>query len=720
MTANSKSLLCSGATLLLLSSPALAQQAPDEATTSDVQPEQARQASGQIVVTATRRAESLKDVPQSISALSDDMLQSRGVTDITALGRQTPGLVMNERADKTPNVVMRGIGAFGNVQGVGFYIDDVQNFTDQTMRLQDLERVEILKGPQGTLYGGSSIGGAVRYITKQPDFYLSGEALVEGGGYGYRNAYAAANVPLVADKMAVRVSGYYNADDGFWTSPTIPDISKTEEFGIRGQLLVQPTDSFKALLTVRYRNLDGGGLIASGQDSVDSVTYVADLSEGPNVNSETIGFVGNLSYDFGGITLDSISSYTHQDKNYLGDVDYTTTAPQQVVIFTDNPLPAEVLTQEIRLSSDDSDVLNWIVGLYAANLKNVGITGTPVTAVVSVPAFDIVQTVPNFFSYQSEQTDLAAFASTDLLLGDLTVTTGVRLYKVIYDADLFTSGGAPVNQHFENDDTTVLPRLALSYETAGGTNIYASVSRGYEPGRAALSSDTPSTYAPEKTWAFELGSKGYLGDRTLYYEIAGFYTLYSARQFETRIPLAVGGFVETVANIGDSTAYGFETSLNWSPVSAFTLTGSLGYLHSQWDDGAQYDGIDISGRDTPNSPEWTGNVGGTFTHPLTDDLELKLHADASYTGEFRWKLDYDPISSLNPDFWLASAYVSIGDPDDRWKVSARVSNLFDQDYFLDFTPQQFGAQNADGSCDKCHLGYVGERRRLTLSASVKF
>ena len=711
-------MLVCGAALGLNSFPVAAQQSEGEQSSSDASIQ-----TGEIVVTATKRSSVLRDIPQSIVALSGDMLESRGVVDIAALSRQTPGVVMEIGNDRTPNVVIRGVGAFGNTQGVGFYIDDVQNFTDQTMRLQDLERVEVLKGPQGTLFGGSSIGGAIRYIPKEPDFDFNGEVMAEVGGYGYRNLYGAVNAPISQDKVAARVSAYYNRDDGFWTSPAFDHISRTEEFAVRGQLLLQPTESLTVKLTGRFREYDGSGLIASRQDSVDDVDYVADLSIVPNVHSKTYGFVGSANYDFGGLEMDWISSYTRQDKDFIGDVDYGTTDVPQQIFFTDDPRPTEVLTQEIRLASNGNNKFDWIFGLYAANLKNVNTTATPVSAIASIPALDLVIPVDGLFDFEAEQTDLAAFASTDLRLGDLTVTTGLRLYHVDYDANLYRSFADDVNLSFKNDDTVLLPKLALVYKTANGNNIYASASRGYEPGKAALSSTNPNTYKPEKTWAFEVGSKGNIGGRSLYYEVAGFYTLYTDRQFETRISVPAelgGGFIETIDNIGDSTAYGVEGSLNWTPALGLTLNGSIGYLHSEWDDDAEFNLIDISGLPTPNTPKWTGNFGASYTTPVSEGVKVELHADASYKDEFRWKLGYQPNSSINPSYWLASAYIALSETDDRWKISARVSNLFDQAYFIDFTPEQFDAAAADGTCDKCHLGYVGERRRLIVSASVKF
>lgn len=715
MSKSAKFLMLCSASLGLYSLPAAAQQAGDDQVVDDAN------SSGTIIVTATRRATALKDVPQSIQALSDDMLQSRGVIDLESLGRQTPGLIMAENADRTPNVVMRGVGAFGNTQGVGYYIDDAQNFTDQTMLLQDLERVEILKGPQGTLYGGSSIGGAIRYITKQPGFDPEATVTAEAGGYGFRNVFAAVNTPIAQDKVALRVSGYYTTDDGFWESPDFKDISNFEEYMFRGQLLIQPTDDLTVKLSGRYRSYAGAGPIARGLDSIDQFNRVTDLSVPPEVDTETYGFIGSVNYDLGGTELDFISSYTRQNKNFTADVDYTTTTVPGIVVSTVNPRPAKVFTNELRLTSSNSDTLDWIVGLYMARLNNTNTTATPLRAEFSVPGAGVVGEIENFASFKARQVDMAMFASTDLKLGAFTITTGARLYHVDYDATLFASFGQPVNLKFKNNDTAILPRLAVSYLTAGGTNIYASVSRGYEAGRAALSSQDPATYKPEKTWAFEVGTKGNIGGRSLYYELAAFYTLYTDRQFETRFQdEGTNAVFETIGNIGDSTVYGLEASLNWVPATGLTLAGAVGYLHSEWDGGAEFNQVPIGGLQTPNAPKWTGNVGATYSTPVSDGMKIEFHADASFTDKFRWGLGYQPGSSINPSYWLASASLTLSEADDRWKISARVNNIFKERYFIDFLPENLGPQASDGTCNQCHLGYIGDRRRLIISASTTF
>src|ERR1700730_8476506 len=187
-------------------------QKPDESGQRDRMPadnpgaSEESQSIQEIVVTARKRSERVIDIPESITAITAGEIEGRGIQTIEDLGRQTPNLQLNMRQDLTTDVVIRGVGAYGDVLGVGFSIDNVPNFTDQTMRLEDVESVEILKGPQGTLYGGSSIGGLVRYVSKRPEFNWEGETFAEVGNYSHIDVSAAQNIPLIDGKLALRVS----------------------------------------------------------------------------------------------------------------------------------------------------------------------------------------------------------------------------------------------------------------------------------------------------------------------------------------------------------------------------------------------------------------------------------------------------------------------------------------------------------------------------------
>ena len=174
------------------------------------------QALEEIVVTARKRSESLQEIPESITSLSSFELEMANIDQINDIGGRIPNLTLTTRADGYPNVTIRGVGSFGNTQGVGFFVDGVQVVTDASSRFGDIERMEVLKGPQGTLYGGSNVGGAIKFITKRPDLEKKvGNLTVTLGEQDTRNFSGTVGMPLIEDKLAIRIFGYHEEDDGF-------------------------------------------------------------------------------------------------------------------------------------------------------------------------------------------------------------------------------------------------------------------------------------------------------------------------------------------------------------------------------------------------------------------------------------------------------------------------------------------------------------------------
>jgi iron complex outermembrane recepter protein len=253
----------------LASAPSHASAAAEAVSGDSVQLEE-------VIVSARKRDERLIDIPESISVISADDLLKKGIQSVEDVGRQTPNLQLNMRQDLTTNVVIRGIGAYGDVLGVGFSIDNVPNFTDQTMRLEDVESVEILKGPQGTLYGGSSIGGLVRYVSKRPEFNWEGETFMEVGNYSHIDVSAAQNIPIIDGKLALRVSAYSVKDDGYIPNPDLGiNADPLTDYGMRAVFLYKPTDTLEALLTLRHSYIQNGGDMYLPVPAVNAYTYDA-------------------------------------------------------------------------------------------------------------------------------------------------------------------------------------------------------------------------------------------------------------------------------------------------------------------------------------------------------------------------------------------------------------------------------------------------------------
>lgn len=686
--------------------------APVQAS-APTEPQAHEEAFGDIVVTAQKRSESLRNVPVSVAAFTSETLETRGISTINDLGRQSPGLMLSERQNRVPNVVLRGIGSYGFVEGVGFYVDDVQNYTDKTTRLEDLERVEILKGPQGTLFGGSSLGGAVRYISKRPTFERAAQINADVGTQSYQNAYASLNLPVVDDVVAIRASGYYSHDNGFNFDSNIREsTSASREYGLRGQLLVKPASNLTTLITARYRDFNGAYASYARQNSVTDVNTATALTFKPNYRTQTFGVVGESTLDLDELSLVSLSSYAHQKIDYVLDGDYT---PAAAVKGQADGRPAWVVTQELRLTKSGG-AFDWILGAYASVRRNIG--GQVRLAVTAGPT-----TIDPYTDQTSRQTEYAAFGSGNLHFGDsLTLTGGARVMRTTYKQQSLVVRGAPVtvNRDLTVADTVVLPKVSFSYKTPGRTLLYASIAEGYEPGKVDSSARPPVAYKPETGWTYEVGAKGDLG-RSIYYELSAFYIDSRDRQGESLV-FTPGTTVATkrVTNIGPARSIGAEAMVRWRPVSGLDLDGSLGYLDAKWTGDAVFNNVSVSGRQIPNAPRWSANLAATYEVALDSDLELRLHSNAAYKSSFPWQLSYDPISNTNPAYWLVNARIALATKSGNWEVAARVDNLFDQRYFTEFFPQQLGVQTATGTCVGCHLAATGGLRRFVVSTSVKF
>lgn len=293
----------------MLGSAATPAQAQTGQQVSDL-PEPSAEETIDIVVVARKREERLIRIPETVQAMTAETIKRAGISSLADLGRQLPNVILNRRQDNEPNVVIRGIGAFGNTQGVGFYIDDVQNYTDQSAAIEDVERIEVLKGPQGTLYGGANVGGAIKYILKQPDDELAAEARGEYGTFDSMNLFGAVTAPLSSDgTIAARVSGYWNRSDGFVSNSFLggrPDRSR--EVGLRVALRWKPSEQTEVRLSFRHNAVDNGGNVYVRPDNVSdyrrTVDYSVDVANRRRVN----GGIMQIEHDFGGVALTSLTS----------------------------------------------------------------------------------------------------------------------------------------------------------------------------------------------------------------------------------------------------------------------------------------------------------------------------------------------------------------------------------------------------------------------------
>jgi iron complex outermembrane receptor protein len=688
----------------------LVPQAVVRAATSDTAAEEKL---GEIVVTARKREERLIDVPESITALSAQDLTERSVFTIEDVGRQTPNLQLNMRQDLTTNVVIRGVGAYGDVLGVGFSIDDVPNFTDQTMRLDDVDRVEILKGPQGTLYGASSIGGLVRYVSKRPEFNWQGELSTEVGSYNTVNTSGAQNIPLIDGTLALRVSGYDVKSDGYVRNTELNiDANPLTDYGFRTMLLYKPTDDLEALLTVRHSYIATGAGIYIPVPTVKSYTVDAQFFQPTYNTRNTNGVVLELNDQFSFAKFTSITSFAKADYTNGVDASQTPAGIPGLSIYTlPGNRPTVVETQELRLTSPSTGNFTWLAGAYGAIIKNVPGYLNQLEGDF-IPGSSVVLN-----DFDSRRADTAVFGTVSYSIGPLHLDGGVRLNKTVYDANVYTEYGGLPNQSNSITTRDALPKFSLSYALPTGGQVYATVAKGEEPGAINTVSTAPIPFKAETALSYETGVKGEALNRAFEYELAAFYISNKSHQYQTNVYSPTFGLVSAIGNIGDSRNYGVEGALNWRPTNELRFGINGGYLNAKWTH-AQFFTTPIDGKEIPNAPDVTVNLNSGYSKPVFTDLKLDFNFNVNYTDAMWWDLPNTP-STKEPPHFLGDARVALGTDRRGWQVALRVSNLFGAKYWTEYFPGFFppGAYPCAGCSD---MGAPGAPRQIFGSVSYKY
>ncbi|MEL7444737.1 MAG: TonB-dependent receptor plug domain-containing protein [Pseudomonadota bacterium] len=699
---------------------------------------------GVIIVTARKRSETTLEVPETVSAFGEEALERANIEDIDDVGLAVPNLQLSTRADGFPNVTVRGLGGFGNTQGVGFYLDDVQLFADAASRFGDLERIEVLKGPQGILYGGSNIGGAVKFVSARPDpSAFEGSVSASAGSFNYFDGEIELNLPL-SEAWAFKFHAYGETDDSFLTNPQTPrsngrsatgsqDIGQRDQYGVRGALYGEIGAS-EIYLTVRYNEFDGpNNAWVRELDGNFGYSPLIDLSTNPRNKRETFGLTGHIDIPIGNVTLQSITSFTDTKSRRETDLDIQ----PEFVLDLFRPEDFEVFTQELRLSSDDSGPFFWQIGAYYLDLsrelnsvlvirEGFCFLDPGVCPTISQNDDVVLAEVPFEVSNRTRE-QIAGFLNASYEFGQFELSGGLRVDNTTSTRDNLDTGFSG-----EVDETVVLGRASLAWSSPDdNTLLYATFSQGFEPADFSLSNLTGQNtllgFDREKADQFEVGYKGQLLDNSLVVTLAAFLINYRDRQFELQAAdPATGGFVEGIVNVGDSTQAGIEFDFNWQVSNNINLSGGAGYIDAEWDDGtlSPVTGLDLSGVQPPNVSRWSASGAIEYEGDIGSN-EFFIRAQGRYKGPASTNAQFFDVPGddfpifENPGFFVAdlSAGVEIGSFD----IGFRVENLFDEAYFNDVQefPNFAGALNP-GEPGQIVIGTLGQARRVIASVAFEF
>jgi iron complex outermembrane receptor protein len=654
----------------------------------------------EIIVTARKRSENLRDIPASITAISAATIEEAHITQLDDLGAMVANLNIDEAHDNTPDVVLRGVGSFGLVAGVGFYVNDVQVFEGQIARPIDIERIEVLKGPVGTLFGGANVGGAIKYVTKEPTSTWENEATVEFGSFSTRNYQVVLSGPL-DDKVSVRASFYYDHHDGnIYDTVNKFDYGAATDRGARITVVAAPNDSNKIHLW-----LSGDDYNTSSQnlmyEPLDAQSYSRTVED---------FFVPSFDRHIGSVAL----QFDHQMEANLALTSltsYFTSYNRGVTDFFKQPVPIDLLQQnvdnrvyseELRLASTGGSDVDWLVGAFFQGHKSATLAvDNNYNSDPNDPL--LIQPGPGGLPQDYDRNE--KMQREYALFGDVTLHQGNWQYEAGLRGEYYTSSLSAVNtNNVANADytTPVLPiapeslsghefspRVSAQYKFSPAANVYAAISRGFTPGDLVEENFIIHPFRPEIATQYEVGYKSLL-EYGVQFDAAIFYTYYKDRLYLYQ-RLANGPIQDLTANIGPSTNVGAEFDIAAPLPGGFRVSVGGGVLRARW---GETNGFvnpgngnippgtpqQLNGLNVPFAPAYTANTTLDWKHDFGGYV-VGARTEASFIGRSYW----DPQNSafqeayhlLNASAWIEHR---------KWTVTLAGTNLTDTSYNTVFWP----------------------------------
>lgn len=614
----------------------------------------------QIVVTAQKRSERLLDAPQSVTAISAADLSRLNAVQFRDFANAVPALTFSTAGPGQTQLTLRGVTA-GNDIGptVGIYVDDVPFGSSSAFAnasslaldagLFDMERIEVLRGPQGTLYGASTMGGLLKYVTIQPDadnFSGSANASLSDtyrGGTSYSGS-AGLNLPIVNGKLGLRTSGYYSHDGGFIDNLAAgkDDVNRSRVYGGRADLQFTPTEDLTIRLSGFLQNIHRrGGASAdftlAGKPIDGSLDQRRLVDEPFDQRFRLVS--GTISYDLGPASLTSISSYQTIRNSYRqdGSALYVPVLTSFGLLFNavavDQRRTTNKFTQEVRLASSGAKLLDWMVGGFYTHEKSGN-------AQVIVPYEDEGVVSPISLadvSIPSTYEEIAAFGNLTLHVTDrFDLSGGLRWAENRQKFEQIGSGlliGSTPQVRSRDDVFTYLANAR--YKFSSNTTAYVRFATGYRPGGPNYVVNDPVTGAPlapalfasDSLDSYEAGFKAETTDRTFGIDISGYHIDWKDIQVTT----AAGG-VSVIANAGGAKITGGELTLTARPSPQFTVVGAFAYQHAR----LSKDSLDLGalrGDRLPNVPRYTATLNADYRAPADMKLRPRLGATLRFVSD---------------------------------------------------------------------------------------
>lgn len=710
----------------------------------------------EVVVSAQRREQTLQEVPVSVSAFSSGTIEKMDISSASDYLMVTPNVGFSEDGEggsRSVNVSIRGVSnitldGIATANSIGYYIDElsVGSVAQGTInpQLQDMERIEVLRGPQGTFYGRNAVGGAINITTKKPTEEFYAEASVSAGSFDTYGVEGIVNVPFSDKFMARAVFAYDESDTPIENVNPTGNDPFYEYSTARISFRYLPTDDVTLDLSITQTEEDEGGDISvpSGILDLDTISIFGfptpfdaiDTGQGfypsnddkidrdsKEFNNKEFTIVNaRVTWELGDITFKSITGYLDSSFDRTADLDGISLTIGPLPLRRFNDYEGESFSQEFRLQSAGDSDISWTAGLFYVKDEL-----TRINQIQIMPKTD-PNGVPVGFINSNDQTfefeSIAAFGEINwAITEELELTLGGRYSRDEVEASEtnFTGGGA---RQLEGDEdfTDFSPRVVLTYIPHDELTVYGSVSKGYKAGGVDATGSTrvaAQKYDSEEVISYELGFKSKLADGRVNLSGAIFMLDWDDFQVQTNRladPTDISSAISTTQNAEEASAQGLELELAALLTENLTWTFSVGYIDAEFDDydnailkGNDSNGlpneVDVSGKPLPRTPEWSFHTSLEYGFEVAG-LDSFVRADVIYVDDTL--SDIEAVGSLVGQTNSGAAFnlpsypyqidsyevvnFSAGFEGEQFRVAAFIKNAFEEDYYTG-TSDNFGA-----------------------------
>ena len=651
-----------------------------------------------VTVTANKIEENIQDVPQSITVIDEQMIEQKGIKSVDDIIKQIPNMYIDSSFGGAMN--FRGLNTsfftFNNPMVV--YIDGIATSDTNSFNvsLENVERIEVLRGPQGTLYGKDAIGGVINIITKEPTNTPSGSIGVEYGSNNYMKGAFNLNTPIIKDKLFFNLNGEVNSDDGWITNTYNNDdkAAKESEKRFSTSLLYKANDNLSAKLVLKKdelkkywgnydRTTSAASLSQFSRSSAENANYDVFTLKKNDIDSQAI----NIKYEDDKYTIDSITTHKKSDLDTEFDLDFTSgTFYDGFNMVRD--MEVDTYAQELRVSNNANDgELKWIGGVYFDDDE---VTYDP----YSLAVYNYVSTI--------NSNTKAAFGQTMIPITDKSeLTLGARYQRVSKDIDFdyYVSDTRSSGYNADKTWNTFLPKAALSYKLSEKFTPYVSISKGYMPGgfNTMASSTDPSvnTFEAQKSTNYEVGIKGLIED----FSFSA--TIFRMDIKDIQVYRQISGVYYT-DNADKAHSQGIEFDFRYLPNDIWELNGAFGLIDTEYDSYDKGD-YDFSGNKIEQTPSHTANLGLVYNDPSG----FYTNVDIKNQGALYFYDDLQKKFLKNDDYTLVN--VKTGYKFLDWDIYGYIKNLTDEEYLT------FYQSNSTVS-----LATYGDPRSFGLGAKYKF